>query len=369
MLDNIIRMRGQTCQYLSEEVMASSIKDVARAAGVSTAAVSIYLNHPDTNRVSAEKKKRIDYFVDKLNYRKNFLASGLSGRQGRIVGVIIPTVNPLFQNDFTNNLLSGAQQVLKEKGYSMLFIPSSSVEDYNTVVSQQLRASGGCDGYFLFSTGFCTRAQVTAHIRSLRQAGKPFVTLNIPEMEGEDIDQVIIPGLSSLSSLGYLYERGHRRILILLGRPGGQHVLRYLEGYKRFLSERGLDYDPGLVVYGNYGEDESRRAVAEVLKKGTDFTAVCCASDLMASCVVTLLREEGLRVPEDVSVTGLDNSIFSRLTYPRITTVDLYIGEAGRRAGELLLDRIERGGEAKKIVMDETLIEGESVRTIGGIGR
>ena len=348
--------------------MASSIKDVAKAAGVSTAAVSIYLNHPDTNRVSAEKKRKIDHYVEKLNYRKNFLASGLSGGQGRIVGVIIPTVNPLFQNDYTNNLLSGAQQVIKEKGYSMLFIPSSSQEDYNSVVAQQLRASGGCDGYFLFSTGFCTRAQVIAHIKSLRQAGKPFVTLNIPEMENEDINQVIIPGLSSLSSLGHLYENGHRRILILLGRPGGQHVLRYLELYKRFLAERNLSFDPELVVYGNYNEKDAREAVSEVLSKGISFTAVCCASDLMASCAVNVLREAGRPVPDNVSVTGLDNSIFSRLSHPRITTVDLEIGEAGRRAGELLLEQIETGGKKKKIIMNETLIEGDSVKNIGASG-
>ncbi len=351
--------------------MASSIKDVAKAAGVSSAAVSIYLNHPDTNRVSAEKKRKIDHFVEKLNYRKNFLASGLSGGQGRIVGVIIPTVKPLFHNEFTNNLLSGAQQVLKEKGYSMLFIPSSSKEDYNAVVSQQLRASGGCDGYFLFSTGFCTRQQMIAHIRSLQKAEKPFVTLNIPEMEDEDINQVIIPGLSSLRSLDYLYRRGHRRILVLLGRPGGQHVLRYLELYKNYLSERGIPFDPELVVYGNYDEGESKKAVREALERGLSFSAICCGSDLMASCALVSLREAGLRVPEDVSLIGLDNNIFSRLTQPRITTVDLQIRDAGGRAGELLLQQIEQGEDGvphQKIVMNETLIEGESVAHISRDG-
>ena len=199
--------------------MASSIKDIAKAAGVSAASVSIYLNNPDTNRVGKETKKKIDYYAEKLNYRKNILASGLSGRKGHIIGIIIPTIRDLFQNEFTNQLLSGAQNVLKKKGYSMLFIPADAEDDTMSVI-QQLRASGGCGAYILFSTGFCTRSQVIEHIKALKQTEKPFVTLNIPKMD-EEVNQVVIPGLNSLTSLNYLYERGHRDILILLGRRGG----------------------------------------------------------------------------------------------------------------------------------------------------
>jgi DNA-binding LacI/PurR family transcriptional regulator len=264
--------------------VASSIKDIAKAAGVSAASVSIYLNHPETNRVGSETKKKIDYYAEKLNYRKNILASGLSGGKGNIIGIIIPTVRDLFQNEFTNRLLSGAQNILKEKGYGMLFIPSSSEED-SSAVAQQLKVSGGCGAYILFSTGFCTRAQVIDHINALKQTEKPFVTLNIPKMD-ENVNQVIIPGLNTLTSLNYLYDRGHRDILILLGRPGGQHVRIYLERYRNFLAEKGMKYRPELILYGNYDEQESRRVVRDFLATGPKVSAVCCGSDLMASCAL-----------------------------------------------------------------------------------
>jgi DNA-binding LacI/PurR family transcriptional regulator len=348
--------------------MASSIKDIAKATGVSAASVSIYLNHPDTNRVSKETKKKIDYYAEKLNYRKNILASGLSGKNGKIIGIIIPTVRDLFQNEFTNTLLSGAQNILKEKGFSMLFIPSSSAESETPVVIQQLKASGGCDAYILFSTGFCTLFQVKEHIEALEKTDKPFVTLNIPLLE-IPVNQVVIPGLSSLTTLNYLYDRGHRKILILLGRSGGQHVRMYLDSYKSFLAEKGMEFDPDLIVYGNYDEGESRRVIHEFLNTRQDITAICCGSDLMASCALVSIEEAGLNVPEDISLTGLDNTLYSRLAVPRITTVDLKIYEAGQEAGRLLLNQIDRPGDFCKIQMDEILVEGQSVQDIskGGI--
>lgn len=343
--------------------MATSIKDVAQAAQVSTASVSIYLNDPNTNRVSKAKKEVIDHWVKKLNYRKNIMASSLSGGSGKIVGVIIPTIQDLFRNVFTNSLLSGAQNVLKENGYGMLFIPSSSNVDYHSAVEQQLRDSGGCCGYLLFSTGFCTIEQVQDHIQSLERAGKPFVTLNVPELD-LDISQVVIPGLSSLSSLEYLYKKEHRNILIVLGRPGGLHVRQYLARYRNFLKKKGIPFNNDLIVYGNYSDEETRQAVNSFIGKNVPFTAVCCASDLMATSVMNVLMDHGLSIPGDVSVTGLDNSLYSRLARPRITTIDLHVYEAGRNAGKLLLEQVEETRTRRKIIMDEQLIEGDSVQKI-----
>jgi len=347
--------------------MASGIKDIAKAVGISAASVSIYLNHPETNRVSKETKTKIDYYAEKLNYRKNILASGLSGGNGKIIGIIIPTVRDLFQNEFTNKLLSGAQNILKEKGYSMLFIPSSSDESETPAVIQQLRASGGCDAYILFSTGFCTLQQVKDHIKAIEQTEKPFVTLNIPLIDGP-VNQVVIPGLSSLTTLNYLYQKGHRKILILLGRPGGQHVRLYLERYKEFLVQKRMEFDPEYIQYGNYDEEESRRVVRDFLASGREISAICCGSDLMASCALVSIREAGLSVPGDISITGLDDTLYSRLALPRITSVDLKIYEAGQQAGKLLLDQMKTAGNHCKIQMDEVLIEGNSVKNINAAG-
>ena len=145
---------------------------------------------------------------------------------------------------------------------------------------------------------------------------------------------------------------------------GGQHVRIYLERYKKFLAEKGLEYRPELILYGNYDARESRRVVREFLSEGPDITAVCCGSDLMASCALVSIKEAGLSVPEDISIIGLDNNLYSRLALPRITSVELNIYEAGQEAGRILLDQIESPGDLCSIQMDQYIVEGDSVRTI-----
>ncbi|MCK5248888.1 MAG: LacI family DNA-binding transcriptional regulator, partial [Spirochaetaceae bacterium] len=226
--------------------MGASLKEIAERVGISAASVSIYLNNPGTNRVSAGTKVKIDKAAEELNYRRNFFASSLSRHVSKVIGIIIPTNIPLFQNVYTNTLLSGVQKCLAGEGYSLLFFPSSASTSKENV-REQLRNSAGCDGYILFSTGFCPMDHILLNIRELQDMGKPFATLNVPKVP-EIINQVIIDDLESVRGLEFLLSAGHKNILMVLGRQHGEHMQLILSKYRRILKKWAIPLDNDLIM-------------------------------------------------------------------------------------------------------------------------
>jgi DNA-binding LacI/PurR family transcriptional regulator len=318
--------------------MGSSLKEIAERVGTSSASVSIYLNHPDTKRVSLAMKKKIDVAVKELNYRKNIFASSLSKNESKVIGVLIPSNIPLFQNGYTNTLLSGIQSNLALKEYSLLFFPSSASSSKENV-QEQLQHSAGCDGYILFSTGFCTMEHILWNIRELENTGKPFVTLNIPEVPNE-INQIIIKDLVTLRGLEYLLEAGHKKILLILGRSNGEHMQLILKEYRNILKQWSLPFDNGRIIYGNYSHRDTFLKVSSFLAVNRDITAICAMSDLMASSSLAAVKATGLTVPGDISIIGRNNSLYSELADPPLSTLALKIEDAGRSAADLLLQQI-----------------------------
>lgn len=342
--------------------MGASIREVADRVGVSAATVSIYLNAPDTRRVGESTKRKIDRAVRDLNYRKNLFASSLSRHESMIVGIIIPTLEPQFRNLYTNTLLSGVQESLARAGYSMLFFPSSASSSME-IVREQLERSAGCDGYLLFSTGFCPMDDIQRNIDELTETGKPFVTLNVPEVE-DDVNQVLIEDLGTARGVSYLMEAGHRDILLVLGRRNGEHARLILDDYRLVLQRFGRPYDGDLVIYGNYDADITHNAVTRFLALNRTVTAVCCMSDTMALGASSALRTAGYAVPRDVSIIGRNNFPFARYHDPALTTVDLHIQDAGRHGAELLLSQLRDPRPPVKMRIPGTLVERESVNGV-----
>ncbi len=342
--------------------MGASLKDIAERVGISAASVSIYLNNPDTNRVSAGTKDKIDKAAVLLNYRRNLFASSLSRHESRVIGIIIPTNIPLFQNGYTNTLLSGVQKRLAAEGYSLLFFPSSASTSKENV-REQLRNSAGCDGYILFSTGFCPMDHILLNIRELQDTGKPFATLNIPKVP-ELINQVIIDDLESIRGLEFLLDAGHKKILMVLGRQRGEHMQLVLSKYRRSLKDHGITLDNNLIMFGNYSHEDTFLKISGFMASRRDITAICCMSDLMASSALTAVKSTGMTVPGDISIIGRNNSLYSVLADPPLTTIDLNIIKAGFQAAELLLNSIKTPDEKKNITLSGKIIIRSSVNEI-----
>lgn len=333
----------------------SSIKEIAKRVGVSPASVSIYLNNKETNRVSRSTKARIDEAVKELNYHKNVFASSLSTQQSRLIGVIIPTELPLFQNDYTNEILAGVQSKLSQFDYGMLFFPSSASSTIE-IVEEQLERSAGCDGYILFSTGFCNMRQNLKNIEKVQHTGKPFVTLNLPPVELQ-VNQVLIDGLKRALGVTYLVEQGHEQILVLLGREKGVHTKFLKDDAVQILKSNNLPHETQRFFYGNYDGLTAYQQVCSALKEFPDTTGICAMSDIMGAAALKAAVDAGMRVPEDISIIGRNNSVHSQLTTPGLTTVDLHMKQAGVSAAHLLLDTLAGSHAVKKIMLESTIIE------------
>lgn len=337
----------------------STLKEIADYVGISTASVSIYLNDTGTRRISGETKRKIDEAVSRFNYKRNIFARNLSTRKSNIIGLIFPTIVPMFMNDFTNPILSGLQSTLSAKGYGMLFFPSFAGTS-SEIAERQLTASIGCDGYIMISTGFCSMRDILANIQELQSLGKPFVTLNVPELD-QAVNQVILKDLDSTLGMEYLLDKGFRKILLMLGRERDVHTRSMLKKLARLVRQKGLGLDERYIVYGNYTAEDAARELTRFLDHGLPVDSVCCMSDIMAASVTATIRSRGLSVPGNISVIGRNNSLYARLSDPGLTTIDLHMFEAGQSAANLLLSTLSGGEVRQKVFIPGTIVERQSV--------
>ena len=341
----------------------STLKEIAQYVGVSSASVSIYLNDNATNRISPRTKLKIDEAIKKFKYQRNMFARNLSTSKSNIIGIIFPTIVPMFMNDFTNPILSGVQSRLSANGYAMLFFPSFAGTS-SEIAKRQLTASVGCDGYILFSTGFCSLQDILANVQELQNLQKPYVTLNIPELD-LPINQVILKDLDSTLGIEYLLGKGFRQILLVLGREKDVHTRNMMKKIPNLLKQRGIPFDDRYVIYGNYTAEDSAKEFSRFLDMGIPVEAICCMSDIMAASITTAIKQSGLSVPEDISVMGRNNSLYSRISDPQLTTMDLHMFEAGQSAANLLFDSLAGGDAKQKVAIAGTIVERKSVPKAG----
>jgi DNA-binding LacI/PurR family transcriptional regulator len=193
------------------------------------------------------------------------------------------------------------------------------------------------------------------------KTGFPFVVVNSPALP-DDINQVVSTTPESSSAVKFLLDQGHRRIVLLLGREQSIISSEECEQYKTFHQQQGIEIDEDLILYGDYERSVAKGAMLQLLQKGVEFSAVYCVTDTMALGVYEALKEQGLRVPDDISVVGKNDSFFSNFLNPPLTTVRVKIFEEGVKAAGILLDAIQNGRSPKKIFLDNELILRSSTR-------
>jgi DNA-binding LacI/PurR family transcriptional regulator len=332
----------------------ANIADIAKLAGVSKTAVSLYLRDADTKRVGEKTKRQIDKIVQEFQYRPNVVARSLSTRKSYTVGVIMPYNGLVFRNTFLNMLLAGVHSVLIERRYRLLLLPATG-DDAAAAVKNQVLMGHGYDGFILFGTRFCTLQDMVQHVLELMGTSIPFVTLNYPEME-YPINQVILRDPPHTSAVQHLLDFGHSRIMLMIGRNSAPDTIAGVEEYKHVLAEYGVPFDSQLIAVGDYERGIAKSELIRKIKAGVSFTAVSCLSDNMAFGVYEALKEYGKKIPADISVVGKHDYFYDSLLDPPLTTVRRQLIPAGERAAQLLLRTIETGDTGRKIFLDSEFI-------------
>ena len=311
-----------------------TMNDVSKHAGVSVATVSNVIT--GKRPVSPDKRRRVFDSIDALGYQVNLVARGLKTQRTSIIGLILPDITKLF----FQNVIAGIIDAASQSGYRLNILSS----DYNFENERSLidlLKSSRVDGIILDS---CVPEDQTEKwcqaLVETDRAGTPVVllesTFKSDEISSVAVDNACYSGMITQ----HLLDIGRRRILYLAGPLQLEHESARLSGYQTCLRRNGMPLDPTLEKMCSFMSESGYLAVIEALKDGTRFDAVQASNDQAAVGALKALREYGLRVPEDVAVTGFDNLFPSTLVTPALTTISIPNHDMGIQAVNALVSLI-----------------------------
>jgi len=318
----------------------ATIRDVARAAGVSIATVSRVFN--GSTRVSEVAEGRVWQAARELDYWPHGGARSLTTSRTDALGVLLPDI----YGEFFSEIIRGIDQAARRDGYHILI--SGSHGDSDDVITASRSMRGRIDGMILMSSD---EASAESALQVSRQF--PLVLLN-PRSPIEGCSSISVANYEGAYGIvSHLIRLGHREIAILTGPEGNGDSDKRLRGYLRALADAGIEPLPGLRVPGDFGESSGYRAASVLLRHDPRPTAVFAANDSMAIGLLSALGNAGVEVPRDIAVTGFDDIAIARYLRPPLTTAHVDAFELGERAVRLLVTSIRMPDSG--IVSHETL--------------
>ncbi len=325
--------------------MAAIIKEIARQAGVSISTVSNVLNNTSgRSRASLQTRERVMKVAGDLNYSPSIMAKGL--RAGRSYLVSILRFD--FGEGFVTNAISGAEEVFHQHDYNMLLTSFSNPDDCRRRLEKLIHKK--IDGILFMSP-------ITPEYQEIFNdfAGK-FIAVNLfYKSPLKSIPGVYVDGDEiGRKSARYLLELGHRRILLLGNRPG------CAEAFKQELENKAECYQIPHETSFNGG----RTAVQMMLEKKLKVSAIFAYNDDNAAGVLYEANRQGIKIPNELSVIGVNDSKIAEMTFPLLTTMAQPHFEQGKRGAELLLKLINGDDDCSDIILSPALVERESCTEI-----
>ncbi len=332
--------------------MATS-EEVAKLAGVSRATVSRALN--GSARVSAEAKERVHAAITALGYEPDVVAQSLVRQRSRVIAVsLFPESNELplshlgqTAHYFYLGVLENIEREAVSLGYDLL-LPSYTYgkSPNNYIRSLQTRRVAGC--IMLHASD--------SRIRALTHSDIPTVFID-RMVQGSHASYVKSDNIDAArQAVEHLLSLGHQRIAFLTGSTTDLSGLERLLGCQQALAQASIAPDAGLIRQTGWNIDEAYEAAKVLLAERRDFTAIVAGSDLMAMGILRALVEDGLRVPDDISLVGFDDIDLSQYTVPPLTTVRQDRVAMGRGAVQRLIALMEGTGEASPLILPTQLI-------------
>ncbi|NPV87339.1 MAG: LacI family DNA-binding transcriptional regulator [Anaerolineae bacterium] len=331
--------------------MPVTIKDIARKAGVSHATVSRALN--GSPLISQETTLAIRKLAEEMGYLPSAAARGLKTSRSHVLGVIVSRIgNPYF-----GEIVQGIEDALKGTAYS-IFVASSHLDA--AVEENIVRAFGEhrVDGVIVATASF-SRSQV--HL--LRRYGIPIVAINSssPQDYRFCIAHDDVYGARQVAR--HLIALGHRRIAYIGNMRAAQINHDRIVGFKQEMESAGIALDANLMINLQWSEIENGvEGMTTLMRRKDRPTAVFCFNDLIAIGALQVAQRMGIRVPQEISITGFDNITYSAYTLPALTTFDQPKRLIGAEAAGMLLDLINRrgsGGDDERAAPAARLLRGK----------
>ena len=307
-----------------------TIRDVAKAAGVSTATVSRALNEAEL--VTEATRRKVLEAIERLGYRPNAVARGLTTKKTKTIGLIVSDI----MNPFYPEVARGVEDVTSTYGYSIILCntdrnPKKEAAYINLLIEKRVEG-------IVFASLPTDRTLLV----NLERSGIPWVSAGnaIANMEQDCV--VVDNVLGAYQAIQHLIGLGHKRIGHITGPLHEPVTQERIEGFRRAAANYGLDPDELPVIEADYRQVGGYAAALKMLALTPPVTAIFAGNDLMAIGALEAAHERGLKVPEDLAIVGFDDIPIAALHTIQLTTVAQPKAEIGSLAARMLLDKIER---------------------------
>lgn len=339
--------------------MSVTIKDVAKRANVSPSTVSRVLS--DNPKISDKTKKKVRKVIDEMGYHLNYNARVLAQKSTKTIGVVMKNfIDDSAQSSFFPEVLRGISAICSKSDYSISLTTGESEEEiYNDVV--QMVGGKRVDGLIVLYSKEDDKV-----VPFLLESEIPFVLIGKPFTHSSEIMYIDNDNVqAAYDATNYLISLGHKRIAYIGGDPAFEVNQARLIGYRKAMEAKGLSINEDYVKSIESGIDQGKNMIRSILKLQERPTAFFASDDKNALLTLFVLYENGIKVPEEISLICFNHSIHTELATPTITSVDIHTYQLGYEAGKNIIELIN---DPKKIkastLIPSVIVEKESCKPL-----
>lgn len=335
-----------------------TLKQIAKELDVSISTVSKSLkNSPE---ISEDTRLKVQAFAKLYNYKPNNIALSLKNKKTKTIGIIIPEI----VHHFFATVISGIEQVANEQGYNVIVCLSDESFD-KEVINLEMLANGSTDGFIMSLSKETQQKKDFHHLQEVINQGMPIVMFD--RVANEILaDKVIIDDLlAAYQAVNFLIEEGRKKIALITTVDYVSVGKLRTEGYIKALKDHNLPVDENIIL-----KIEDIDNCSDVIQRLIDeqkIDSVFAVNELFAVVAIKEALKKGIKIPEELSVIAFTDGIISKFSTPTITTVSQNGVKMGRKAAEMLIERLEAEDEEEERyrteVIETNLISRESTQT------
>lgn len=331
-----------------------SMKDVAKLAGVSISTVSRVINN--SIPVDINTRRRVEEAIRQLDYKPNLLAKGLRIKSGNLIGLIVPET---VQHHAFASFISYIEKSVTKHGYNLILgynhnDPNVEARFIDNLIRRNV------DG-IIFS-----RVSDESHVlRIMDDTHIPVVIID-RALENEDVPSVILDNYKAgQMAAEYFLKIGHRNIGCVTGPLNISLSRERLRGFKDTLIKYGINIEDGDIYEGNFKFDSGVMAADFFTsRENKSYTAIWAQNDLMAIGVINALMRKGIRIPDDISVMGMDDISFATMMVPSLTTIAQPFEEMCEIAVDMIFKQKDNISIKKKVLLEPQLVIRETTKEL-----
>ena len=335
-----------------------TLKQIAKELDVSISTVSKSLR--DSPEISEDTRLKVQAFAKLYNYKPNNIALSLKNKKTKTIGIIIPEI----VHHFFATVISGIEQVANECGYNVIVCLSDESFD-KEVINMEMLANGSTDGFIMSLSKETQQKKDFHHLQEVINQGMPVVLF---DRISNDImcDKVIIDDqLAAYEATNFLISKGLKKIALLTTVDYVSVGKLRTDGYLNVLHDHGIEVDESLII--RIEDTENCDEKINELLENNSVDAILAVNELFAVTAIKLAMSKGIKIPEDLSVVAFTDGIISKYSTPTITTISQNGIKMGRKAAEMLINRLELEDEEdenyKTEIIETNLIIRESTKS------